>query len=309
MVLSVNTNGAALNALQNLNRTTYDLDETQLRVNTGLKVKSAKDNAAVFAIAQNLRADRQGLEAVKSSLDRAKSVLDVSMAAMESIQDILIKMKEKVVGAADEGLDSRSRSALAEDFARLRDQITLIARNATFNGTNLIDGPADEPNGKPANLVAIVSPDAANKINVPRQNLALATPAAGTAMVGTGTPPTYTRFTAWPAGTIIQLDSDDTFTDAGQAGLLITEVDNSIRNVSQSLTAFGAASKSMEQQRSFIDKLGDTVETGIGNLVDADLSRESARLQALQVKQQLGLQALSIANRQPQSILSLFQGG
>jgi flagellin len=430
MVLSVNTNAAALNALQNLNRTTFDLDETQLRVNTGLKVKSAKDNAAVFAIAQNLRADRQGLEAVKSSLDRAKSVLDVSMAAMESIQDILIQMKEKVVGAADEGLDQRSRDALAEDFVRLRDQITLVASNATFNGTNLINGAANEAAGLPANLVAIVSPDASNKISVPRQNLALFNPIATATGAPTGVADTgavtednatttitgnvltndtngagavvsafgltgpsqttgnvdnvirtnfgyvrlqrdgsytytidntlpavqalntggtltdtvhYTVMNAsgvtststftvtingdnepgpvgtpvapattggtFPPGTVIKLTPRSTFQNAVGAQAMIKDIDDSIRNLSQSLTAFGAASKSMEQQRSFIDKLGDTVETGIGNLVDADLSRESARLQSLQVKQQLGLQALSIANRQPQSILSLFQGG
>ncbi|WP_222873057.1 VCBS domain-containing protein [Hankyongella ginsenosidimutans] len=174
-VLSINTNGAALNALQNLNRTTSDLNETQLRINTGLQVKTAKDNAAVFAIAQNLRADKRGLDAVKNSLDRARSVLDVTTAAAESIQDVLIQIKEKVVAASDKGLDQRSRDALKQDFERLREQISLIASNATFNGTNLIDGPTDAANGKPANLVALVSPDATRQISVPRQDLGLYT--------------------------------------------------------------------------------------------------------------------------------------
>ena len=109
-------------------------------------------------------------------------------------------------------------------------------------------------------------------------------------------------------GQFLQLAQDSTFTDATTANALIPRVDSSIRNLSQALTVFGAAQKSAEQQRAFVDKLSDTVETGIGNLVDADIARESARLQSLQVKQQLGTQALSIANRQPQSILSLFQG-
>jgi flagellin len=280
--MSINTNAGALNALLNLNRTGRDLEDVQMRINTGLEVRSAKDNAAVFAIAQNMRAEKRGLDAVKQSLDRAKSVLDVSMAATESIQDILIQMKEKIVAAADEGLDQSSRDALAEDFNRLRDQINIMTRNATFNGTNLIDGAADPLTGRPPNLIALISTDAQNPISIPRQEISL-------------------------GGPVILMTTTDTFTDAASAQALIDNVNDSIRNVSQSLTIFGAGAKAVESQRVFIDKLSDTVETGIGNLVDADMARESARLQALQVKQQLGTQALSIANRQPQSILTLFQ--
>ena len=304
MTLSINTNSSALNALQNLTRTTMDLNEVQLRINTGLEVKSAKDNAAVFAIAQNLRADKRGLDAVKNSLDRARSVLDVTMAAAESIQDVLIQMKEKVVAAADEGLDQRSRDALQQDFDRLREQITLIASNATFNGTNMIDGATDVANGKPATLVALVSPDAQTQITMPRMNLSLA--AAGTTTFNN---PTQAVANGPFTGDFIHLAADTTFTTATEATALIDNIDDSIRNVSESLTVMGSSSKSMEMQRIFVDKLSDTVETGIGNLVDADMARESARLQALQVKQQLGTQALSIANRQPQSILSLFGNG
>ncbi|TXG81434.1 MAG: flagellin [Sphingomonadales bacterium] len=300
-VLSVNTNGAALNALQNLNRTTSDLNETQLRINTGLQVKTAKDNAAVFAIAQNLRADRRGLDAVKNSLDRARSVLDITTAAAESIQDVLIQIKEKVVAASDKGLDQRSRDALKQDFERLREQVTLIGGNATFNGANLIDGPTDAANGKPAFLTALVSPDATRQISVTRIDLSLAPS-------GTVFDDPVAQADGSYTGEFVQLAVDSTFTDAASAEALIPLVDSSIRNLSQALTVFGAAQNSAEQQRAFIDKLADTVETGIGNLVDADIARESARLQSLQVKQQLGTQALSIANRQPQSILSLFQG-
>lgn len=291
MTLSINTNAAALNALQTLNRTTEQLGETQMRINSGLEVNSAKDNAAIFAIAQNLRADRQGLEAIKSSLDRATSVLDISMAAAESIQELLIDMKEKVTQAADAGLPDESREALQEDFNRLRDQIVTMAQNATFNGTNMIDGPQDPPT-KPNELVALVSVDATLKIEVPRQNLQLAD--------------TEDDLTA---DNLIRLGQDTTFADAAEAEALIANIDASIKNVSDALTVMGAGYNSMERQSTFIVKLGDTVETGIGNMVDADMARESARLTALQVKQQLGTQALSIANQQPQAILSLFNKG
>jgi len=274
MSLSVNTNASALNALQNLNKTNANLQTTQLRINTGLEVQNAKDNAAVFAIAQNLRANLQGLQAVKQSLDRSISAVDIALAASESIADILIDMKEKVVAAADAGLDDQSRSALQEDFNSLRDQITTMVNNAEFNGTNLIDGAGDI-------VTAITNADATQSISIPHQDLSL-------------------------SGTNIGLSAAASFTTAAQAQSLIATIDTAIVNVSSVMTVMGAGSRSMELQRTFVDKLSDTLEVGIGNLVDADLARESARLQALQVQQQLGAQALSIANSQPQVILSLF---
>jgi flagellin len=294
MSLSVNTNIAALNALQNLNRTTAGLDETQLRINTGLEVRTAKDNAAVFAIAQNMRAEHRGLDAVRDSLNRSISVLDVTMAATESVQDLLIQMREKAVASADAGLDQASRDALQRDFNALRDQISTMVKNAEFNGSNIIDGAAGQ------GLTAIVSPDASLTISVPRVNLQLA--AAGQVLFN---PPVQ-----GPGGTFsgdfIHLASDTTFTNAVEAQALIVAIDASIKNISQGLTVFGAAGKSMEIQKSFIEKLADAIEGGIGNLVDADVARESARLKSLQIKQQLGIQALGIANSQPEAILALF---
>ena len=153
MAFSVNVNASALSALRTLNATTKDLEAVQTRVNTGLRISSSKDNAAVFSIAQKLRADLRGYNAVKQSLDRGISTVDVSLAAAGAISDLLIEMKEKAVAAADKGLDTSSRKALAEDFTALRDQITTIVANAEFNGTNLIDAGADK-------IVAITNPDA-----------------------------------------------------------------------------------------------------------------------------------------------------
>jgi len=289
MAISINTNGGALNALQNLQATSRDLEATQMRINTGLAIRDAKDNAAVFAIAQNLRADHQALGAVNQSLDRSISILDISTAAAESIQDLLIQMKEKAVAAADAGITDANRQALAVDFEQLRDQIAVFAASATFDGTNFLDGPADPP-GRPDNLIALVSVDASLNMTVPRQNLALQ--AAGTVVYA----PTD----------IIHVSTDTTLTDQATAASMIPELTTSIQNVSNALTVMGSASKAMASQKTFMTKLGDTIETGIGNLVDADMATESAKLQALQVKQQLGVQALSIANSQPQSILALF---
>ncbi len=276
MGFSVNTNASALSALQNLNNTTKSLDGVQTRINTGLRISSAKDNAAVYSIAQQLRADLRGYNAVKQSLDRSISTVDIALAAASSISDLLIEMKEKAVAAADEGLDATSRVALAQDFDALRAQITIITNNASFNGTNLIDAGTDQ-------IVAITSPDALQKITIVHENLTL----GGGNIVITAT------------------QSVGTLADAASA---VTDVTTSLANVNAVLTRLGAGGKSLEAQRVFATKISDTIEVGIGNLVDADLARESARLQSLQVKQQLGVQALSIANSAPQSILNLFGG-
>ncbi|MBL4601479.1 MAG: flagellin [Emcibacteraceae bacterium] len=276
MGFSVNTNASALSALQNLNLTTKALDKVQTRINTGLRISSAKDNAAVYSIAQQLRADLRGYNAVKQSLDRSISTVDIALAAAESISDLLIEMKEKAVAAADAGLDATSRIALSQDFNSLRAQITIITQNASFNGTNLIDAGADE-------IVAITSPDALQKITISHENLTL-------------------------AGGNIVLTAAQSVATLTAAAAAVTDVSTSLSNVNAVLTRLGAGGKSLEAQRTFATKISDTIEVGIGNLVDADLARESARLQSLQVKQQLGVQALSIANSQPQSILNLFGG-
>lgn len=275
MAFSVNTNPGALIALQTLNSTSAQLNKVQNSINTGLKVSSAKDNAAVFAIAQNLRADVSGLNAVKQSLDRALGAADVASAAGQAVSDLLIELKEKAVAAADEGLSSASRTALNDDFIQLRDQISTIVANAEFNGTNAVKNGGD-------NITAILNDTATSSITITAQDLSL-----------TGSNVTIT------AGTVI-----DTQTNAAA---VVTALETSLTNVNAALSKIGAGAKRLELQKGFVEKLSDAIETGIGNLVDADLAKESARLQSLQVKQQLGLQALSIANQAPSAVLSLFR--
>jgi flagellin len=275
MVSSVNTNPGALVALQNLSSTQSQLNTVQSRINTGLKVAGAKDNGAVYAIAQGLRADLGGLNAVKQSLDRGVSTVDVALAAGEAVSDLLVSLKEKAVAASDTSLDADSRTALAEDFNALRDQISTIVDNAEFNGTNVIK------NGGQA-ITALVSDDGTQTLTVAAEDLSL-------------------------TGTTVALTAASTFTTATTAAAIVTAVETSITNVNNALARLGTGAKKLEAQRSFADKLSDAIEVGIGNLVDADLAKESAKLQSLQVKQQLGVQALSIANQAPSTVLSLFR--
>ena len=276
MTFSINVNASALDALRNLNNTSKQLETTQTHINTGLKISSAKDNAAVFSIAQKLRGDLKGLNAVKQSLDRGISTVDVALAAAGAISDLLLEMKEKAVAATDQGLDTISRNALSQDFTALRDQITTIVENATFNGTNLIDGGTDA-------IVAITNADATQTLTVSHQTLTL-------------------------SSTNIPITTSQAISTQASASAAVGDITTAINNLNAALTRLGSGSTALEQNRAFAGKLADVIEVGIGNLVDADMAKESANLQALQVKQQLGVQALSIANQSPQAILSLFQG-
>lgn len=275
MTTSVNTNPGALIALQNLNKTSRMMAEVQNRVNTGFRVASAKDNGAIYQIAQSLRADLAGMQAVKQSLDRGVSAVEVALAAGATISDLMIDMKAKAVAAADIGLDTESRTALKNDFDSLRDQITDIVKNATFNGSNMIE------NGG-VGVTAIVNDTGTSVITVDAQDLSL-------------------------TGINITITALSTFATATQAASVVAMMESSLSNVNSALSKLGTGARSLESMRSFADKLSDVVEVGIGNLVDADLARESARLQAFQVKQQLGVQALGIANQAPQILLGLFR--
>lgn len=416
MSFSINTNAGALVALQNLNQTNRQLQTTQTRINTGLAVASARDNSAVFAIAQSLRADIGGLSAVQGSLSNAQSTLDVALNAAESVSDLLNEAREIAVRAADDGTSTSTRSALNDDFAAIVEQIDSIVNQATFNGVNILrDSPdqisavssvdqsgdvtrlsvsgsditSDSTNATSdlslvgyggaettvaitstlfATLAASASNDPATKADgqsllaaldalesggqdvvvqdangnysldfsglsettvstgvsryqvafgsVTLQSNTFSSGASATVKAGfrdsaadfataSGTQNvTYTEGQSEVGS--IALSAVDLTTARGRAAA-IKVIDNFSDNVKSLLSTLGSSSRQIDLQLDFTSKLSDTIQTGIGNLVDADLAQESARLQALQTKQQLGLQALSIANQAPASILSLFR--
>ena len=275
-MLSVNTNTGAMIALQYLDQTNAQLQSTQSAINSGLKVASAKDDGATYAIAQNMRGDVAGYSAVTDSINRGISSVDVALSAGQSISDLMIEMKQKALAASDASMDTASRQALNEDFEALRDQITSIVNNAVFNGFNLIDGSAS------GGISVLASSDGSKRITVQSENLSL-------------------------GGSIISVGASSTISTQAQASAMIATVETSLNNVNSALARLGSGSKKLSVQATFVQNLSDTLTTGIGNMVDADMATESAQLQSLQVKQQLGVQALSIANQSPQVILSLFQ--
>jgi flagellin len=390
MSFSVNTNNGAFIALQNLSTTNKSISEVQNRINTGLKVSSAKDDSATYAIAQNLRGDISGLSAVRTSLDRAKSSLDVGIQAGEAMSDLLNRAREIAVAATDRGLDSNSLTAMNNDFKALMNQIGSVVGQAEFNGTNLIKASPDSISAitsvKQNSTVDRISVSGAN-LNTNSTAATLASSAATATVAAAGTATALVTSTndgdrafgraTFEATNGVTVNSDGSFTvdtsvinasgagaiafsaggvawttaggaaannqnsgsvtfqasalsstaggtftyassgtknagaldltNAGDRRLAVAVVDKFKSNVNSTLASFGSASRQIDIQQQFARKISDSIESGIGNLVDADLARESARLQSLQVKQQLGLQALSIANQSPQSIVSLFR--
>ncbi len=420
---SVNTNYSALVALQSLSQTTRELAMVQNRVNTGLKVASAKDNGAVFAIAEGQRVRVASLSAVRDGIDRATSAIDVGTSAGEAIGDILKQMKEKAVAAQATDLSADQRAALHSDFDALRNQINQIANAATFNGANLVNGTnlsgganqfsvltSDISGGGSASNFTVSSRDAAGtdtpaNAKLVNPNAQLDSIVAGyedgdglTFTVGTGVnqvtynvgfaaggtlqdllnsvtsatngaiTATYdasngnviyssaadftvaynnaNATTAAPTGADLAFLIGDGAADtgiiggagsnsvaisgfdfrlgtggqalagvtaaldistSGGASTASTAIDAAITSLNRDLATLGAQAKALSVQKTFLGKLSDSIEAGIGNLVDADLAKESARLQALQVKQQLGAQALSIANSAPSIVLSFFR--
>ena len=277
MTFSVNTNAGALTALQYLSATQGALAKTQSAINSGLKVASARDNGAIYAIAQNQRGAVAGYASVINSINNGTSSIEVALSAGQSISDLLIQLKQKALSAADSSLDTASRQALNSDFTALRDQISTIVKNAVFNGFNLVDGSTTQ-------ITALASADGARRITTQAQNMKL-------------------------SGSIVTMKSTATISTQTKASTMVATIQASLTNVNSALAKLSAGAAKFSIQATFAQNLSDTLTIGIGHLVDANMAEESASLQSLQVKQQLGIQALSIANQAPQTILGLFQGG
>ncbi len=402
-MLSVNSNYGASIALQSLNSTNKELSEVQNRISTGYKVGNARDNGAVYAIAEGQRARVSSVAAVKDGIDRASSTVDVALAAGKSVGEILQKLKAKAVAAQADDLTSDQRNALQADFASLRQQIDTIANAAQFNGANLALGTASLSvliSDLGGSVAATTNGVQTGGLTAPLSGSALIIAAGDTAgdiddgdlitfaLTGAGAS-TFTIEVELTAGMTIDdyveavnagsggkisasyddktgeftyLINDTSFDDlaitsdgtdgtnigdsvatavvssAGSNTFAVTgsdfslsgsilsslastniststaaattasnAIDTAITDLNNALATMGSQAAALDIQNDFLGTLSDVIEQGIGNLVDADLAKESARLQSLQIKQQLGAQALSIANQTPSLILSFFR--
>jgi flagellin len=275
---SVVTNAGALVALENLSATNSQLTQTETRISTGLKVSSATENGATWAVAQNERSTILSLSSVQDSLNRGISTVDVAVSAGQTISDLLNQMKAKALAAADPSSSATDIANYANDYVALRNQIAKIVSTSDFNGVNML-----KTGG--ASIFALASASGAVKVTVAAQNFGLGN--AG--------------------GALSTITAGSTFTTNGTASAVLAAVNTAITAVNAAVAKLGTGANSLQTELSFVQSQSDTLTTGVGNLVDADVAKESANLTALQTKQQLGVQSLSIANQAPQALLSLFQ--
>ena len=298
---SINTNVGAMIALQALTDTQNQLGITQNRINTGLKIASAKDNGAIWAIAQTEKAQASSLDAVTNSLNNGKSVLDTTLQAGSQLTDILNQMRQKALAASDAGVDDASRTQYENEYTKLVQSYANVIASATFNGVNLVDNSS-------GSVAAIGSADGGIKVTSAHLKLNAATIFASdgslTLTAGTVTAPATTASVDSVAANAGGSWADGTGANAAAS---LAVIDAAIKSVTQGLSSFGVDSKAVDNQLDLVSKLQDSLKTGIGNLVDANLAQESASLQALQTKQQLGVQALSIANQSTTILLGLFR--
>ena len=271
---SINTNPGVFVALRTLNSVNRDLDVTQNRVSTGLRVSGALDDASNFSIAQGIRGELKAIGAVTQGLNNAKGIGKVATAGATAVSDLLQSVRTKLTELSNEGITTAQRAILSDDFNQLLSQAANFIDNAVFNGVNLLDTAGTSVS------VNTLSNLAGGTLTLTAQDLR--TQVGSLAAVSTGS------------------------ASAAQA-VLSTQYSNLESVVNTALGSLGAEVRALELQTSFLEQISDATEEGLGNIVDADLARESARLTALQVQQQLSIQTLGIANQRPQGLLGLFR--
>jgi flagellin len=314
---SINTNVAAMTALQTLAHTNKELLVTQNRVSTGLKVKDASDNAAYWSIATTMRSDRSAVSTVEDALGLGAATIEVAVTALNSAIETITKIQSKLVAARAPGLD---RVKIQSEIKELQAELRNTAGSAVFSGENWLQGDSSGPSTK--TIVASFSRDSTGAITI--GTIELDVSPTGTMLFDTGTSgsaagildsvASYTvaggtvSYSIAGLGTGIDISGiTDDPTDLAGLVAMVEGVDAALKTMTDAATLLGAAKSRTSQQKDFVNKLMDSIDTGIGQLVDADMNEESTRLQALQVRQQLGVQALGIANQSAQMILRLFQ--
>ena len=271
---SINTNPSIFAALRTLNSVNRNLDTVQNRVSTGLKVAGALDDASNFSIAQGIRGELKGLAAVTQGLNNAKGIGQVAIAGTTGLSNLLTDVRQKLTELSNDGITTAQRTILTNDFNQLLSQAANFIDNAVFNGVNLLDTAGASVD------VNTLSNLNGGTLTLSAQDLRTQTLSLAAASLGTAT--------------------------AAQAAIA-NEFSNLESVVNSALGSLGAEVRALNLQTSFIEQISDATEEGLGNIVDADLARESAALTALQVQQQLSIQTLGIANQRPQSLLGLFR--
>ncbi|SMC84994.1 flagellin [Rhizobium sp. RU36D] len=318
---SLMTNVAAIAALDTLRGISISLQNTQQRVSSGYRVGTATDNAAYWSIATTMRSDNKAMSAVEDALGLGAAKTDTAYTALESAIDVVTEIKAKLVASREPGVD---KTKIDKELTELKQQLQSVSQSASFSGENWLYNTSTAAIGTKEMLGSFVRAnngsvsvetlnfDAATSLLIDTSNASRGLLTKGiTVSVASGTTTTTGTYfllnassTTAATGTEMKLYS--TTTDL-QVELMISAIDRMLSDMTDSAANLGATKSRIDMQQEFINDLMDTIDKGVGRLVDADMNEESTKLKALQTQQQLGIQALSIANTSSENILSLFR--
>ncbi|ACS54673.1 flagellin [Rhizobium ruizarguesonis] len=300
---SILTNVAAMAALQTLRGINDSLEDTQNRVSSGYRVEKAADNAAYWSIATTMRSDNKALSAVSDALGLGAAKVDTAYSAMDSAIDVISEIKAKIVAATEKGVD---KAKVQEEIGQLQQQLLSIAQSASFSGENWVAG-ADGTKSVVSSFVR----DGNGNVSVKTTDYILDTSSTGNVLFGmdsTGAIETSSGLIGTSSGTIGSIYSMDiTNFDSPEISMALTSIEAGLEAMTKAASQLGSISTRIELQEGFVSALSDSIDSGVGRLVDANMEEESSKLSALQTQQQLAIQSLSIANSSAQNILTLFR--
>jgi len=282
MTYSVHSMAGVNSALQHMDMLQRDSVKVHTRIATGLKIGSASDGGAVWAVAQGMRASNSGRGEALTSIDLGTGVVETALSAAEGISDLMVEMRAKLIAATDTSLDEQGWRTLMNDFVALGNQAQTLAENASFNDLNLLEAGASD-------ISVLVSDNPNMQMTIAAEDL---TDGGGI-------------FDSTLPATLPQTDASALATRPDAT--MIADFETSMASVNAAVSRLGVSLKTLEIQRTLLVKQIDVTDAGIGNLVDADLGREAAKLRALMVREELGMQALAVANEAPKTILRFFQ--
>lgn len=304
---SLLTNASAMTALQTLNKTNASMAQVQSRISTGLRVSTAQDNAAYWSIATTMRSDNMALSAVKDALGLGAATLDVQYTAMDKAKELVDDIKAKLVAARQPGVD---REKVQSDITEMQGQLKTIADSAVFNGENWLSVNSGDASYNATKSIVGSFSRAGGSITIDTIEIDITKTELYDSDDQSGI---LDKDRALASGGTVKVSTIDISALTDSAADLTTleetiaAVDDALQEITDAATLLGSVKTRVDGQKSFVTALTDAIERGVGQLVDADMNAESTRLQALQVQQQLGIQALSIANSNSQNILSLFR--
>ncbi len=303
---SIRTNAAAMTALRSLQDTNKMLETTQNRISTGYRVADAMDNAAYWSIATTMRSDNKALATVQDALGLGSAKLDITYTGVNASIDVIDEIKAKLVAAREPGVD---RSKVQDEITQLQDQLFAISESASFSGENWLAVDSSAPGYSATKSIVSSFTRSDTGVQVETLSIDVTNTKMFDANDQSGIIDSEFTTTGGAAVTVSVYTLDITVANIDDTDLdeMISNVDAQLALMTTSASELGATKKRVSTQMDFVATLIDSIDRGVSTLVDADMSRESTRLQALQAQQQLGIQSLSIANSASQNILALFQ--